>query len=444
MQHAPAKLSSKLHLFAYLDVLAQSLCITAFLNHSWRKVGNMRVSACQLQAVYLQWYPSPNKHLMTGDMGYLIDPIQQPDYFHIFIDIKVKNIQFIPFKSCFDFPWILFPTISSPQLPSSHFKNLINGKNLFFFSSLLHDYYKKIRSLKTGKPLFPLENDCQQKFTENLENSLFLDFGKEASKIDKNRKAKRGLQAGVYKVPSGAKTWVKGVFLAYWGLIAGIMICGLEGCKEFCDKKRKGITHLDKPIRLNTGWSNWWQRQSFKDFQKPFGRTHGAGEVFGNLLWLYCTTWLVTRCGWSHHEFGVTLSRFLIFLVSVMELFGSFQVSLEKHVGLLWKVLKIALSLTHQCDEVTLGYFTSIIHWCYYFILEIMVNCFCLADNDPKANKLVTEIFYKYLSQTQSKTPLHPSFRNHSSNINCVIAGVCWNFNSSPQNFLVFLFSYFD
>ena len=34
----------------------------------------------------------------------------------------------------------------------------------------------------------------------------------------KNRKTQRGLQAGVLKVPSGAKTWVTGGVLANWGL----------------------------------------------------------------------------------------------------------------------------------------------------------------------------------------------------------------------------------
>ena len=38
MQNAPAKLPSKLHLSAYVDLLAQSLCIKPWLNHSWRKV----------------------------------------------------------------------------------------------------------------------------------------------------------------------------------------------------------------------------------------------------------------------------------------------------------------------------------------------------------------------------------------------------------------------
>ncbi|KNZ60640.1 putative signal peptide protein [Puccinia sorghi] len=38
-QHAPVKLPSKLHRFTCVYYLAQSLCITAWLNQSWRKVG---------------------------------------------------------------------------------------------------------------------------------------------------------------------------------------------------------------------------------------------------------------------------------------------------------------------------------------------------------------------------------------------------------------------
>ncbi|KNZ57739.1 hypothetical protein VP01_2085g2 [Puccinia sorghi] len=56
MQNTPAKLPSKLHLFAYGDVLEQSLCIKAWLNHSWKKLGVtpealMDFSACQLQTI---------------------------------------------------------------------------------------------------------------------------------------------------------------------------------------------------------------------------------------------------------------------------------------------------------------------------------------------------------------------------------------------------------
>ena len=38
------------------------------------------------------------------------------------------------------------------------------------------------------------------------------------SKMAKKRRIKRGLQAGVFKVPSKVKTWVTGVVLTNWGL----------------------------------------------------------------------------------------------------------------------------------------------------------------------------------------------------------------------------------
>jgi len=42
----------------------------------------------------------------------------------------------------------------------------------------------------------------------------FVDFNnkRNGQKIAKSRKTQRGLQAGVFKVPSGVKTWVTGVF----------------------------------------------------------------------------------------------------------------------------------------------------------------------------------------------------------------------------------------
>ncbi|KNZ54463.1 hypothetical protein VP01_293g5 [Puccinia sorghi] len=56
MKHAPTKLPSKLHLFACVDVLAQSICMKAWLLHSGRKVGVTPkalagISICQLQEV---------------------------------------------------------------------------------------------------------------------------------------------------------------------------------------------------------------------------------------------------------------------------------------------------------------------------------------------------------------------------------------------------------
>ncbi|KNZ61595.1 hypothetical protein VP01_1380g3 [Puccinia sorghi] len=39
MQHAPAKLPSKLHMLSYVEFLAQSLCIKAWLNQFWSMVG---------------------------------------------------------------------------------------------------------------------------------------------------------------------------------------------------------------------------------------------------------------------------------------------------------------------------------------------------------------------------------------------------------------------
>ena len=46
---------------------------------------------------------------------------------------------------------------------------------------------------------------------------IFKGFGdfiikRNGQKIAKSRKTKMGLQAGVFKVPSGVKTWVTGVF----------------------------------------------------------------------------------------------------------------------------------------------------------------------------------------------------------------------------------------
>ncbi|KNZ52264.1 hypothetical protein VP01_362g6 [Puccinia sorghi] len=55
MQHFPAKLPFKLHLFAYVEFLAQSLCSLhsdcasklAWLNHFWRKVGVITEASCE-------------------------------------------------------------------------------------------------------------------------------------------------------------------------------------------------------------------------------------------------------------------------------------------------------------------------------------------------------------------------------------------------------------
>ncbi|KNZ57185.1 hypothetical protein VP01_2217g1 [Puccinia sorghi] len=74
MQHASAKLSFKLHLFEYVYVLAQPICIKACLNHSWRKVGVIKESSweflhfnCrQLSKFFLQSNTVALEDLKTG------------------------------------------------------------------------------------------------------------------------------------------------------------------------------------------------------------------------------------------------------------------------------------------------------------------------------------------------------------------------------------------
>ncbi|KNZ55000.1 hypothetical protein VP01_2799g1 [Puccinia sorghi] len=60
--------------------------------------------------------------------------------------------------------------------------------------------------------------------------------------------SRRGLQAAMFKVPPGSKTWVTGVF---WVILKDKE---LECCKGFFEEEGKVIIHWDKLRMLDTGW----------------------------------------------------------------------------------------------------------------------------------------------------------------------------------------------
>ncbi|KNZ54290.1 putative signal peptide protein [Puccinia sorghi] len=87
MQHAPAKLPFKLHMFAYVEFLAQSLCIKAWLNHFWSMVGVkteaswdfLNVNCRHLSKFFLQ-FPNFTSSPLLHNLSFHFNSLFQPHF----------------------------------------------------------------------------------------------------------------------------------------------------------------------------------------------------------------------------------------------------------------------------------------------------------------------------------------------------------------------------
>ncbi|KNZ52782.1 hypothetical protein VP01_344g6 [Puccinia sorghi] len=96
---------------------------------------------------------------------------------------------------------------------------------------------------------------------------------------------------------------------------------GMEGWKGLCEEKRKGITHLDKLIRLDTGWAKGEGRGSLLSlFWSFWDKLMNLSNVLNSLVAVLCHVvchllWLATSCEYLHWV------AFLLAWFSIIRLF---------------------------------------------------------------------------------------------------------------------------
>ncbi|KNZ60932.1 hypothetical protein VP01_147g4 [Puccinia sorghi] len=225
------------------------------------------------------------------------------------------------------------------------------------------------------------------------QNASFIIFynREKVSKDDKNRKTQRGLQAGVLKVPSGAKAWVTGV-LPRGDLKdkrgTGIMIC-YNSCKIYpCTKGPDGWNGYGK---LKAGMS--WGKLQEGERSSLLRLFRGLWDI---LMELVVNSGFVAPCGLLHAVLShavachtmclVTYSGFVLFLLRLIEQFGRFQGSLVlfelKHVELLWNYKSLGL------EEMFIpsyplnpnGFHTSVlccdIYMSIFSFVKVVITCY--------------------------------------------------------------------